>query len=414
MTREKRLALAEPLADTDVPVAEAVATTRRAEARTAMALVRGLRDAGVPTRDIVVVARDLDDYEQVLHRAALQYALTPVFWTQLRATRTTPFALIEEVCDILGAEEVGPAALCRPLELRWCPPTASETAWPLRQQTIQTTRNVLPSGKRTLSNWQDIVHTKNDLDERIGTYIEWLTDRSSEPAPATVRTVVGDVVEAYEQYGLPATKDRDDPALLETERDARAVVRMRELVRQLPHKYEERLEEGTAEQTWHDVVELARLIVTQRPGRREHSNARAIDVLEANDIWMLDVPYVIAVGLVDGEWPTETASVLPPELQEAILTGDDAARPLAPSASWTAGRDRDQFDDTLRAARSGLIFTRYTESADGEERRPSPLLEYVDPDIISEEARQHLVSSTCELPSEIREMLSGREVMANE
>jgi len=91
------------------------------------------------------------------------------------------------------------------------------------------------------------------------------------------------------------------------------------------------------------------VIATQRPGRREHSNARALDVFEANDIWALDVPYVIGVGMTAEEWPQPSRSPLPPEFQEAILRGG-ATGTLAPQPAWVGGRDRDQLGDVLRAA----------------------------------------------------------------
>ena len=51
------------------------------------------------------------------------------------------------------------------------------------------------------------------------------------------------------------------------ELDARAVVRVKTLVQQLRHKYEDRLDEGTLDRSWSSVTELSQLIATQRPGR---------------------------------------------------------------------------------------------------------------------------------------------------
>lgn len=411
MTRADHLALAEPIEDADVPVAEMVTTTRRAEARAVMATVAALRGQGVPVRDIAIVARDLDGYEAPLYRAAIQYGLTPVFWTQLRVTRTRPYALVEAVCETLGGDELTAETLCRPLEHRWSPPSKTTKPWSLDPKEVGGVIEALPDGSRTLTEWRDEFAAVPTIDERFERYVEWLDD-CPEPTPGAVTDVLDAVVDTYEQRGLPVTKANDSPALAETEQDARAVVRVKTLVRHLGHKYADRLEEGTIERSWSAVAELARLMVTQRPGRREHSNARAVDVLEANDVWLLDIPYVIGVGLVDGEWPQQTESVVPPELQEAILRGEGQAGTLAPRAAWTDGRDRDQFDDTVRAAGAGLILTRHTETSAGEERRPSPLLDYLSPEVVSDDERRRLLSDDPQLPTAVQAMydtVEGRE-----
>ncbi|KKF39411.1 hypothetical protein FK85_28750 [Halorubrum saccharovorum] len=140
-----------------------------------------------------------------------------------------------------------------------------------------------------------MIESTDGVDDRFRRFVEWL-DAAPAPEPESVASVLGETVEGYADRGLPETKAADSPALLDTETDARAVVRVRTLVRQLRHKFSDRLEAGTLERSWSDVADLAGVIATQRPGRREHSNARALDVFEANDVWTLEVPYVIAVG----------------------------------------------------------------------------------------------------------------------
>ena len=404
MTTAQRLLLAEGLADADVPVAELVATTRRQEARTVMAIVAECIDRGVPIRDIAVVARDLEPYEEPLYRAAIQYGITPVFWLQLRVTQTRPYALIESVCDVLGSEHPSRAALCRPLEYRWCPPAATASKWPLPPKTIQHSLQALPETTQSLDEWHAELKANPAVDARLVTYVEWL-QACPEPTPSAVTDILLDCVDRYADLGVPVTEANDSPALLETERDTRAVLRVQTLVRQLSEKYAEQLNDGTHTRSWEHIAELAHLIATQRPGRREHSNARAVDIFEANDVWLLDIPYVITVGLVDGEWPKHTESVIPPELQEKVLRGDDRVGTLAPRTSWTTGRDRDQFADTVATANTGLIVTRFTETPTGETRRPSALLEQVDPTAVPDSERQQLVSTDRDLPAAIRSML---------
>lgn len=412
MTTAERLSLAEPLNDTAVPVAELVATTRREEARTVMATVAELIDHGVPIRDIAVVARDLEPYEEPLYQSAIQYGITPVFWLQLRVTQTRPYALIESVCDILGTEQPSRAALCRPLEYRWCPPAATATKWPLPPKTIQQSLQAMPDRSQSLDEWREEVEQNPAVDDRLRTYIEWLIE-CPEPTPTAVTDTLLALVDRYANLGVPVTEQGDSPALLETERDTRAVIRVKTLIQQLHEKYADQLEEGTRTRSWESVGEVSQLIASQRPGRREHSNARALDIVEANDVWLLDIPYVISVGVVDGEWPKQPESVLAPELEEAILQGDDRVGTLAPRTSWTTGRDRDHFADTVAAAGSGLITTRYTETSDGDTRRASALLEQLDATAVPDDERRRLVSPDRELPTAIRGMLD-EEVTGDE
>ncbi|GGL73307.1 PD-(D/E)XK nuclease family protein [Halocalculus aciditolerans] len=392
-----RVALAGPLDAPDVPVVEVVSRTRRAEARAAMAVVDALCADGVPVRDVAVVTRDLDGYEEALSRAAVQYGLAPAFWTQLRVTRTRPFALLVAVCDALDADRLDAATLLRPLERRWAPAERASGEWPVPPRVTRAAARDLPAGERTPAEWADEIG-ESSVDSRVRRFAAWLAGQPA-PTPERVGDVLGGVVDAYEAVGVPATKASDSPALLETETDARAVVRLRTLVEQVGYKYADRLDEGTLERSWSAVAELARLIATQRPGRREHSHALAVDVSEANDVWALDVPYVVAVGLVDGEWPRRADSPLPLELRDAVLDGSGDTASLAPRTAWTDGRDRDQFADTLAAAGEALVVTRHAESVDGDARHPSPLLAGVDREALSESERRRLVSRDRVLPA---------------
>ena len=132
MTRSRdRLALDVSNVKPGVPVSEIAATTRHEEARAAMAVVAELREGGVPVRDIVVVARDLDTYEEPLTRAAIRYGVTPVFWTQIRLTQTRPFRLLMAICELFATPEPDRDDLFTPLELGWTP--RSPNRWQSRR-----------------------------------------------------------------------------------------------------------------------------------------------------------------------------------------------------------------------------------------------------------------------------------------
>ncbi|WP_200531045.1 hypothetical protein [Halorubrum sp. LN27] len=411
MTGADRLALSAAIDAPDVPVIEVASPTRRDEARSAMAAADGLRDRGVPVRDIAVAVRDLDPYEEPLFRAAIQHEIAPVFWTQLRVTRTRPYALVESVCEALAGDAVDRETLLRPLELRWSPAASSgadpgSAAWPIEPAAVHRAREALPEGARPVSEWTEAIDSAAAVDDRFRRFAGWL-DAAPAPEPASVASVLGEAIEGYADRGLPETEAADSPALLDTETDARAVVRVRTLVRQLCHKFADRLAEGTLERSWADAADLARVIATQRPGRREHSNARALDVFEANDLWALDVPYVIAVGLTAEEWPRPSQSALPPEFREAVLRGEGPTGALAPQPAWVGGRDRDQFVDALRTAGDCVVVTRHTRTPSGDDVARSPLLDHVETRRVSEESRRRLVGTDPELPPELRAIVDG-------
>ncbi|MFC6613739.1 hypothetical protein ACFQAS_01985 [Halopenitus salinus] len=406
MTASDRFTLTRPIDPPETPTVEIVSSTQREEARSAMAVVAALCDQDVSIRDVAVVVRDLDPYEEPLFRAAIQYGLTPVFWTQLRVTRTRPYALVDAVCETLSESSIELDTLLRPLELGWSPTGEVSDTWPIDPATVSKAIRRLPRESRTTRGWKDVIEASGDVDDRIWKYVDWVS-AAPDPEPGLVRELLSDVIEGYAEHGLPETKATDSPALLDTETDARAVVRIRTLVEQLSHKYADRLDKKTVEQSWDDVAELASVIVTQRPGRREHSNARAVDVLEANDVWALDVPYVVALGLTAERWPQPPESVLPPEFREAVFRGEGRSRLLAPQPAWAGGRDRDQFVDTLRAASRCAVVMRHTRTTDGEDVPRSPFLEYLDNEHVSEASRSQLVGTDRDLPPELQRYLTG-------
>lgn len=414
----------------DIPVIEVVTTTRREEARTVMAMVSTLLDRGVAIRDIAIVVRNLNEYEAPLDHAGRLYGITPAYWTQLNVIHTQPFALLDAVCTVLGDDEPSLEVLCRPLEYRWCPPSVltehpasgdaveprqiaqmdtvatdadsdvptdpvtDAQSWPIEPATLQSSLHALPAEPRSLEAWLTVVEEHAAVDTRLKWYLEWLiacrsmmdatdthtTGRSHRLSLSaeTIATVLTAVLDGYEALGLPVTQALDSAALVGTARDARAVVRLQSLISQVRAKYSNCCLDGWIDDSWIGVAALLRRIATELPGRRELSNARAIDVFEANDLWLLDIPYVIAMGLLEGEWPRQAPSTIPVELQSAILRGEGRLSTLPPHTAWSPMRDYDQFLDTVRAASSSLILTRYTQAADDDTRRPSPLIDQLE------------------------------------
>lgn len=377
MPESASTALSRPLGESPVDTIELRTRTRAEEARTALGVVSALTDRGVSLSEILIVVRDLDTYESDLTHAADRVGVSVDYWTQLRVSQTRLFQLIEGVCHVFGSSNIGRDELLRPLSLYWVPITRGRGGWPVEQHTVEQYRDVLPDERHTPTEWVGVVDDL-DVDDRLETFIDWVVE-APHPNPATVASILGRLIDAYEETVLPVITDTDRPDRTHTEREAQAVTRLRTLVEgQLEHKFEDRLDEGVFDETWGSVAELCRLIVTQRPGRREHSNARVVDVVESNDVWGKTTSYVIAVGLVDGIWPQPMGSPLPAPFQQLVLDGDEVEQ-LAPRVSWTDGRDRDHFSETLHAASEAVILTRHTEGYDGGEKHPSPYLEWIDP-----------------------------------
>ena len=389
--------------DTDVPVAEIEVTTHYQEARAAMAVVAALKEHGVPVRDIVVVARDLGGYEEPLARAAIRHGVAPVFWTQIDLVETNLYRLITSLCELFGDAEPDSEVLLRPLELGWTPQEAPDE-WPVPAEMLAETSHRLPVDSHPIHVWQSLLEEATWTDRRVADYVEWVA-RTPEPTPTIVATILGGVVDSYRESVLPERQAKDSPALLETETAARATVRMETLVEQVESKYIQRLSDGWTDKSWAAVQGMCESLAQQRPGRREHANARALDILESNDIWAREIPYVVAVGLIESEWPIQAKSIVSPELQHTILVGDGLAGRLAPQTAWHGGRDLDQFRDTIAAATRGIIVMRHTLDVDGNRQSRSPLLDQLDTELVDRASRQQLLGTDRALPSQIESML---------
>lgn len=393
-------------ADPDVPVAEIAARTRFEESRAAMAVVSGLLERDVAIRDIVVVARDLEKYEDPLSRAAIQYGIAPAVWTQIQLENTRIFTLVHSLCELFAADQVSREELFHPLEIGWVPQSPSEY-WPLSLGTVLEEFSETKTEKRSLQSWADVFTAAEGRDPRVAEYVNWVAKHPN-PTPNAIEDILGDLVRRYREHVLPAVKASDSPALLETETAARATVRMKTLVGQVQAKYTQRLKERWTQPSWQAVSGIMESIAQQRPGRREHANARAVDIVEANDMLARHVPFVIAVGLQDGEWPRQPDSVLPAEFRVSVVSGASPARQLSPRLAWQEGRDYDQFYETVQAATQGLVVTRYVQDQDGLGKTRSPLLAALDVEEIPQAARKQLLNCETELPAPIEAMISNQ------
>jgi len=370
-----------------------------------MAAVAGLTERGVSPSDVTVVVREVDLYEEPLTRAANRYGVTPNFWTQLRLKRTLPYRSLAAVLDLLVAREAAegvPAdALVAPLRFEWAPPADARTAnatadWPVPAATVEALARRVGGERRGVAAWHDRIEDATDGDARFETYLDWLDALPTRPAPDDVPTALAPPLDAYREQVLPARQADDDAALTATARTARALARLRGdgdgLVRELATKYESWLDADYGERSWTTVRDLCEALATTVPGRREYPTANSVDVLEANDVWGLDLPYVVAAGLVDGEWPRPPDSVFPAPFRERLCDTDGTARNVRPRSGWTEGREFDQFADAVAAASEALVVTRHQCDADGVERLPSPYLRALDPTAVDRPAVDELIA----------------------
>jgi ATP-dependent helicase/nuclease subunit B len=392
------------VAQPDAPAVTLPAKTRPQEARLVMATVDELRARGVPIRDILVVTGDIEQYEPALVRAAIRYGHTPTVWTHLPVVETQPYALCAHLCTVLGAAQTSIDTLCQPLTHGWCP-GAPERGWPMPTADIRTVCRRAPAGEYTIGEWRARLLAVEGIDGRLAPYLAWLADQPQSPTPAAVTDTLEPVLDRYEEQVLPHIADEDTPALRRTERDVRALVRMEELLPRIRSKYDLWLADGRTTRSWATVERICELLATQYPGRREHGNARALDIIAANDAWGRTVPYVIAVGLSDGIWPRQPATLTPTLLQQRILTGRGTLAGLAPRPQWECLRQYDQFAETVNAATRGVILTRHVRTHEGIERAPSPLLGTIETTPVARPTAAGLVQSSRRVPAPLAALL---------
>lgn len=393
----------------DLAAAELVADTPEAEARLAAAVVAAHRRNGVSPSDVLVVARDAAEYERPLRRAMARQGVDLAVWAQLPVERTIPYRQFAATCAVLSADELGLERLLEPLEFHWVPPTladedADATGWPLSTDRIGALRAALGGDQpedRSLDEWaerlSDAVET-GEIGERdarpLSEFLDWARDQPGAPDPAAIHGTFEPLVDAGREVALPAVFADDTADLGRTSRYARALSRIDELLTDTRAKYREWLDAGDVPRSWLAVADLAERVVTTRPGRREHANAAAVDVIDATDAWLREAPHVVAVGLVDGVWPRRVESVFPEALRQAVVAGDSAAaRRLAVPGRWTAAREADHLASGLGAATETLCCTRYRRDREGTARERSPLLADVSTQRVDDGAVQSLLTA---------------------
>ena len=360
---------------------EVVSDSRPDEARRVLEVIARYVNDGGSLSDVVVVAPDLDAYEAPLADAASEYDLPTATWTQLPLTDTLPYRLLTSLCRVLDDESCTADEFLAPLEYEWSPPDddtepldAAATA-ALRAGVLEETE---PETERPVTEWCDHV-AGSDTPAVVDAYLDWIgTHRhAGEPSRLQVVGTLQPVLDEYEEMILPRRKDRDDSTLTRTARTARAVVRMQDLVVEVAEKYDDRIDAGEAA-SWTLVDRLAETIGGLRAGRREHANARALDVVDANDTWAMSREVVIAVGLRQGGWIESPGGLLPSELRDRLLGDGPEASSLGLRATWSEARVHDHFRDTVAAATDTIVYTRPRRDEDGTEVPRSPLLTTVD------------------------------------
>ncbi|WP_049981328.1 hypothetical protein [Halolamina rubra] len=390
--------------------AELVADTPEEEARLAAAVVAAHLRGGASPSDVLVVARDAAEYERALERAVDRHGVNLAVWAQLPVEQTIPYRQFAAVCAVLGRDELTLDELLAPLEFHWVPPAvddADATPWPLDTDAVGDLRAALASTSESepeaasLPEWGDRLAAAVDdgeLDpasaDPLRSFLDWAREQPDTPEPAALHRTFEPLVAAGRAVTLPTVFASDAADLGRTSRYARALSRIEELLTDARAKYREWLDAGDVPRSWLAIADLAERVVTTRPGRREHANAAAVDVIDATDAWLREAPHVVAVGLVDGVWPRRPESVFPEALRQAVVAGDSAAaRRLAVPGRWTAARERDHLASGFGAATETLACTRYHRDREGTERERSPLLAEVPTRQVDASAAQSLVAT---------------------
>ncbi|MWV64857.1 hypothetical protein GRS48_08495 [Halorubrum sp. JWXQ-INN 858] len=392
------------------PAVELVSRTRAAEARAAIATVAGLVSRGVSPSDVLVTAVDVDSYEDALRRAAGRYGLTLAVWSPLRLVRSVPYRFAETTIAALRDRDAGIHVddLREPLRLGWVPPRNPDRG-PLDRAAVDVVARGFRGQRHALPEWKRLIagsEASRTTKRHWMAYLNWLDAAPAAPSPGAFLDVLIPAMEAYDDAVLPDAADgRPVSELAET---LRAFDRTAELLRTVRKRYGDRLATGRIDRGWAPTHELLEALARTLPGRRELPTAAAVDVVEANDAWALDVPYVVAIGLVDEEWPHVPTSAVPSIARAATVRRSDGGRgsgasPVRPHSTWTDARAHDRFVGVVDAAAELLVVTRFAADGDGVEQRPSRFLDDLDPvlDRVADAERAALVADPTALPESI-------------
>ena len=365
---------------TQTPATELVATTRGQEARAAIALIDQLRVAGVSQNDIVIAARSADNYEQPLRRAATSYGHPISVWSQLPVTDTRPYQLLDICCQLLARyaadKPIAVNTLRAALSLGWVEPNT--TSWqPLAPDETNLDSVIGTDKSQTVSDVKEAVQGAAKAPKQYSNLLSWIAE-PREPDPETVRTAFGPILDRYRDVVIPGYRKHKDITQRTLTQLARAHERVEALVDEVADKYAHWLTTEQTDQSWETVRSLMDTKATITPGRRDHTDGAVVDVIDGTDAWLRDVPVVIAMGLVDGEWPQNPGGYLPPEIQARISTDTSpAAQQLPARAQWGQARGYDHFADTVSMATHHLICTRSQQTSVGTSTHRSPLLDQI-------------------------------------
>lgn len=360
-----------------------MANSRAEEARRVLAVVAHYVNAGNSLSNVAVVVPDIEAYEAPLTDAAATHELPTATWTQLPLTDTLPYRLIAALCRVLDDNPCTAEEFLLPLEYQWSAP--SNDANPVDATTCASLRKKICGGSDPAAadrpmEWCDRLRA-GDTSVTVEAYRQWLQTHHYDGTPSKEQLVetLEPVLEEYEETVLPLRKQRDNASLTQTAQTARAVVRTQKLVEEVADKYSDRIADGQS-RSWTLVSQLAETIGGLRAGRREHANANALDIVDANDTWAASRAVVIAVGLRQGGWIEQPHGSLPSELRDRLLGSSPSVSSLGVRARWSEDRVRDHFQDTVATATERLVCTRPRLDEDGNEIPPSPLLAIVETD----------------------------------
>ena len=392
-------------------IAELPVATPQEEARTAMALVKRLIDHGVACRDIAIVTRTADAYERYLHQAAKRQEIPVTVWTQLPLATTDPYRLCTSICTLLDQDttQVSPTDLLTPLAAGWSPPeTPRVSQWPISESVIQQWNHSLPDAEQSPDTWKDATEEIID-DRRLQRYLRWLIKQPAEPAPDQVTMLVEELLTTYSEVVLPVVMSDDNPAKHQTVRRSRSVARLQELLGKIQHLYQDQCELTTTYRRWKTVGDILHRLARKAPGRREHANARAIDVIEGNDLWERSYEYLVVLGLTDDHWPQSDSHLLPADIRQASLTSH-GLESVVPQMTWDQYQERDMFIETIQAASTAAVITYHRTDEQGRPREKSPLLNTIQTLRLKSSVAGQLQDPDMPLPDELRSITNVGDV----
>ncbi|TKX86090.1 hypothetical protein EXE43_10155 [Halorubrum sp. SS5] len=386
------------------------APERRREVEYLAQDIRGKLANGYDPSEIVVTARNLDNYttaiQDIFESNGIPYHLeskTPLAQAPSYRFLVATFDLIQAAVD---NEEIGYNTLVDPIRLGFCLPTGSRRHWPLRDREFLYLEQRLHdaeerNGQRTVGEWQRTVANLSGWEEpreRMDSFLEWISDQQGNP-PQTgnqLRDLIRRLVSDYIYQMVPHRRTRPDGPGIDatrarlTERHTTAVAKdvYNSAAKTGQHYDYLRAVYGDDENwtpSWDEASRTLFDVLGGETARQEHKDGNAVCVVDAGDTFFLDATHVHLLGLSRGDFPVEReeATFLHENLRERTADGSDNGDVpyfRLPAQETQYKVDMDYFQLALQVSSDTVTISHQYRDTEGNEVPWSAFIDLIETD----------------------------------